>query len=94
MMTKPTMSEAWCKLSRDMRRFRDDVFAALRLPDFVEWLSRKLARAPNPPWAGGTYSWLDWLALSAFLVYLGFVGWLIVSQGGWYAVALLLISAG
>ncbi len=51
-------------------------------------------RAPNPPWAGGTYSWLDWLALSAFLVYLGFVGWLIVSQGGWYAVALILVSAG
>ncbi len=50
-------------------------------------------RAPNPPWAGGTYSWLDWLALSGFLVYLGVVGWLIVSRG-WYAVALILVSAG
>ncbi len=34
--------EACCELSRDMRRFRDDLFDAIRLPDFVEWLSRKL----------------------------------------------------
>ncbi len=37
-----TMIEAWCELSRDMRQFRDDLLSALRLPGFVEWLSRKI----------------------------------------------------
>lgn len=37
-----TLNEALCELSRDMRKLRDDIFVETRLPEFIEWLSRKL----------------------------------------------------